>query len=309
MFSEGRVIFEGPTVFVNNTSMGLGGAINSLIDLIFLDTAEFRDNSGREGGAIRAIESLKFSKSPSIFTNNHATDGSGGAIFWADYIDPLGPGPALHLINFVFEGNSATLRGGAVAASACDALFLVNTTMTSNSAVFGGALSSLNCPVGWFDSTASDNLASGRGGALELILAPMSPPLTAPWLYALFSTSYTSSITQNVQFSGNQAGGGGGAIFADSSNILINTCDFFNSSALSGGSVYIGSFLQIEMNNCTIDGSVSTSSGGGIYLGVESTLTATDCQISNTHSGASGMAVRLYYTEAALDSEIAVSLL
>ena len=83
---------------------------------------------------------------------------------------------------------------------------------------------------------------------------------------------------ENVDFTGNEAVGYGGAIsamanpgvkpyYADCNSIIATRCTFRENKAANGGAVGAGFYDTFRLDGCTFDGNEATSSGGALYLG------------------------------------------
>lgn len=308
---KGDLNVDDDVFFTNNTADVNGGAV--YISLVAGGEANFAsdvifsgNDCGRLGGALYLdSEKVNFAVGAS-FTDNFAGD-SGGAVYVAIIPNEASPGPSLVLANVQLIQNSAAERGGGICVGSCNSMFLANITASGNTATDGGFLSVLFCSVGWFDSTVTENKATGRGGGFTMLLAPPSPPPNAVWLsevYAAYAnlpasvvvpkptSIITSSMIMNVNFFGNTAGTAGGSVFLDSSNLLVQETQMSAGSALSGGAIYLGSFLSAEITDCIMENNVATSSGGSLFAGTGAVLNMTDSSITNsTSTGGAGGAL------------------
>lgn len=310
--------FESHVSFVNNSGYHAGAIfIGALSPVTFEDSTEFLNNSAvKDGGAVWVHNPLTFVNS--TFIGNKAGR-NGGAVYINIVANIANPRDAFEFMNVIFTNNAAGEQGGAICANGCDSMYITEANMVNNSATDGGAISSLNCALGWFNSTATNNVASGRGGALLLLLAPPTSPDNAPWLpqdtsssFSYYQATYTSSVVvsrattahsstsgvivassvlSNIQFQSNTAGSGGGSILVDLCNVVIDTCTFMDgTSGFSAGGVYLGSFLEAQMTNCIFDTSTAAFSGGCIYVGSGTVLDIANTTITNSTSlaGAGG---------------------
>ncbi|MEO8391953.1 MAG: right-handed parallel beta-helix repeat-containing protein, partial [Chloroflexota bacterium] len=90
------------------------------------------------------------------FTSNTAT-ANGGAAIWVN-------NGTTTVTNSTFSGNTATSgTGGAINVPSGGTLFMINSTMTGNSAIDGGAIAASG-PITLINSTISGNSATSTGG-------------------------------------------------------------------------------------------------------------------------------------------------
>lgn len=116
--------------FIGNTAVHEAGAINSLYDgeVSIVDSSFIGNRAATLGGAI-VSHGGRIGLRNSIFRNNAAQAGNGGAIFAYD------PAPVA-IAGSTFSGNRASSRGGAI--SAGGATTIGNSTFWRNTAVLGG---------------------------------------------------------------------------------------------------------------------------------------------------------------------------
>jgi predicted outer membrane repeat protein len=88
----------------------------------------------------------------------------------------------------------------------------------------------------------------------------------------------------------------GGAIYAINTFLNITNCAFYDSIAGYGGAIYL-SQSEVELDDCVIDGGLSTYSSSAI-LALSSSITLNNCQVSNNLGESGGPAV--YVTDSNL---------
>lgn len=151
------------STFSNNTSTAGAGAIYSSGEL-FVETSIFTNNQGTGGGAIYSSSYLSIQRS--TLSNNQA--GSGGAV--------NASGAGLFIYESQFTGNHATALGGGVYSGVhYNAVNVISSTFSGNTAAAGGAIYNLNqAPQSmWIEnSTIFNNSNTGvfnEGGSLKVI--------------------------------------------------------------------------------------------------------------------------------------------
>jgi hypothetical protein len=176
----------------------------------------------------------------------------------------------------------------------------------------GGAIVAINSTVTISDSTLTDNLASGDGGAVAAYA--IGPPMS-------------SLEIVNSDVSGNVAYGGGGALEVSNSGLTVTGSDVtgnqtlgkdfkYNANSGAGGGILGGIVTGAEITGSTIADNDATDAqntstpsplnapGGGIYLRTNGT---SEFQISDTTiSGNDGIGkaggIYLYGEDATVDS-------
>ena len=215
----GSILASGGSVVISNSifkdNVGTtGGAIETEKDgannepSLTVVSSTFDNNEGSEGGAINAKAGV-FNVDSSVFNNNKATAGSGGAIASATDIDiQLG----------VFTGNEASADGGAILMTgAGKKATLAGTEFRTNSASNGGALSVKDSEADLKRISVDSNTATADGGAI------------------LVDQSDVTVTSSNIR--GNSGVNGGGI---KTKNMAGKTLDsssntFMNNAASAGG--------------------------------------------------------------------------
>jgi len=163
----------------------------------------------------------------------------------------------LNVTNSVFSGNRAASgwgHGGAIFNNA-GAVTLINTTVSSNGAMFGGGIYNYKGTLNVTNSTISDNDSGGGGGILNIEgTATLTNCTFSGNLQGAFGNSYltaTATLT-NCTFSGNPHGGiitdrGGTTTLANT--IVANTDEYSNCSTRDQ-STLIGSNGLADDESC-----------------------------------------------------------
>ncbi|KAG2450703.1 hypothetical protein HYH02_004541 [Chlamydomonas schloesseri] len=283
-YSGGAVAFRLCNVtmyqetFINNFASGEGGAVEALnalqtpLTVTQLNEVNMRNNSARQlGGAIAVV------------------------------------GTGLTVMHSNFEGNSASISGGAI--STMDAspnalkvlqrktvpfytpeeeyflrVYMANSTFTRNTAEQGGgAVYTDTCALVMEDMRFDGNVAgdgfpnddwSDSGGAMVVV------------------TAWSNVLIANSNFTNNRAfGGPAGALFLAGSTAIIQGCAFRNSFAsTSGGAIAAADRLRNDSNadstpnlvlkDCVFTDNVAKRQNGGALLtqGMNATTFATSFQ-------------------------------
>ncbi len=155
---EGYSIYN--STFINNSSGQYGGAIHlgqNSNTFFNSHNLTFIGNSSMRGGAISNLSNRTFAIDYSLFKNNSATDGSGGAIYNKGFFE---------IDRTEFNGNSAK-NGGAIFAAASTETYIDNSVFKNNTASSnGGAIyaedSSLSMWANSADVLFDNNIANGE---------------------------------------------------------------------------------------------------------------------------------------------------
>jgi parallel beta-helix repeat protein len=206
------------SMFAGNSATAItgegGGGIANFGTMVVTDSTLADNKAGSLGGGIENLGTLTVITS--TLAGNSST-GFGGAIY------NLG---AFGLIKSTLSGNSAGQAGGGIETqSPSDFTWeVVNSTISDNSATFGGGIA-LAAGTGVVTGTTfSDNSASGNGGGLNVILGS------------------TLALT-NCTVAGNSAAGGAGGGIATAGTFTLTNCTVAGNSAFADGggiSTYLG---------------------------------------------------------------------
>ncbi|WP_171776175.1 Cna B-type domain-containing protein [Methanobrevibacter ruminantium] len=234
-----------------------GGAIWSCDAEMILSNTTFVNNQAPYGGALRGA----FDIYDSLFDNNTATDGNGGAIdvtteeFLYDTL-------ILEFRNSTFVNNDAKgsrgddrAQGGAIHIYHLQEVNMYDCFCENNTADRGGAVDFYELGKTWVDNcTFVNNNASSEGGGLAI--------------FCNSSTFKDSNVSNNI------AGTDGGAIWVIGHNSLFNNVTSENNTASRGGSSYIeGENTTIynstfNNNNALYNESLGSQSGIGGALDI-----------------------------------------
>ena len=253
--SSQDVTIAGSVQFINNSAVDQGGAIGSNNIVTIADNAEvvFQGNYAEQfGGAVFSRQHVTIAGSAQ-FINNSADQG--GAI------DSDGNLTIANSAQVVFQGNRATLIGGAIATISYLHVTLAGSVQfINNSASVGGAIGSVGDVI--IDSNAQvvfqDNHADLGGGAImiefDLILAGsvqfVSNTAQVGGAIYMFPGHMTVSSNAEVAFKDNHASHHGGAIYSTAA-ILV-------SSKMEGSSCIMSFGI-----NSTVDFVLNTAEHGG----------------------------------------------
>lgn len=326
LYNVANANIDGDSLFQSNAATSYGGAICAVAgatgtvaltvsETDFISNRTTNNSTGVGGGiyiqgTASATSFATLSLSGTYFSGN--TSKNGGAINATTLTNPLNQNiNALTIEESLFEGNTATLNGGAVSLTNVSATFdKANFTGNSSESVGGAvAITGNSSSLTVIGSQFSDNVTSVRGGAIDAmnIFGSVSE---APALNVIGS-SFVNNISSQVggaisisrvtkevvigsetNFNSNRAINKGGAIFVNGidatneiyyvSTISIGVTTFIdNITRDSGGAIYIAADNS-AFANVTIDGgnftrNYASISGGAVYF------LATQIEVSNSH--------------------------
>ena len=233
--------------FTNNTAVNKGGAIcDGAKTPVTISGGKFEGNSSKTGGAIYMDTIMANSpanitiKDATLFNNNVATGGDGGAFVIADSTSAGTNAVSLTMNGITFEGNKSYNMGGALATDTTSSSLVINATnciFKENQAGYnstgtpgGGAVEIQNGngfangdptshKIVFTGCTFTSNSAPGVGGAVDIrscsyvkfdSLTAMGNVCTNKWNGAvLYLTSEGSRLylTGTITASDNTAGG------------------------------------------------------------------------------------------------------
>ena len=292
--SLGRINVTG-----GNANIG-GGIRASGTGNVIVFGGEYSDNvaTGDGGGAIYSDEGNLFVSGGTIFDGNIAngTSGSGGAIF--------NVGGTAIANDVVFTANVANRAGGAIEITGGD-LFLTDTTFGGSTVAEGniagpdgsaapGNGGALHVTAGdtvvVTDSLISNNFAAREGGGL--------------WNQA-GTTMFVngSTIFENNIAAGDGADDGGGAIFNNGGNVVVNGATFNDNTAIgtsgSGGAIFSTDGRIIVQSDSEFSGNLSARAGGAVeiidgqFFDTNSAYTANDTGANQTANPGNGGAIHI----------------
>lgn len=264
--------------FLGNNKKGF--TVNKNTHLTVNEFSSFENfNSNGNGGAFENNGTLTVNNTN--FSNNVAAKGS--AIFNKG---------TLNINNGKFTNNGSTSNttfGGAIRSEA-GTLNISNSTFTDNvSKTYGGAIATSNTIINITDSSFYNNKTDGRGGVLSS--NAYTTIRNSEFKYNS-SKSYGGALNinndvyiNNSIFEGNYTEDSstrvnGGAIRAESGNVLINNSTFKGNSASWGGAISSENTVTLSIINSIFDGNTSgissnpsaLSSGGAITNGNRLTI-------------------------------------
>lgn len=235
------------TQFISNTSSMNGGALAIAYGgTLTMTLSTFDGNSASSGGAVANYGTLAISQG--MFKRNHAQS-NGGAV--ANIY-----GGKASIERSTYSDNTATVYGGAVANNGT--LSVMQTTLTSNTALTGGAISN-DGMITLNQATFASNQASQRGGG--------------------FSNIYggTSTISAS-RFEQNKGGFYGGGI-SNSGSLIVSNTNIITNTALNGAGITNDG--SITMTQILIHENRATGNGGGFASLYTSHATFTNATITN----------------------------
>ena len=313
---DARINITGTVSFTNNEA-DLGGAVylaatrrgQAALNITGGNEAAFSNNTASSGGAIYAEQYSRMTFTPAvIFTANTANDGNGGAIWVyeasqlpegsisfdkntaaptnASKSSPKGCGGAIYIggssassttftsaRNYTFSGNEAASYGGAVCTYSSDIIFDgYKATEQNKSTLGGGFAASLHSKITLSNSSEiSGQTSEGTGGAL----------------YSLGGLDITDSILR-----ANSATQGGGAIYADGSQVNVTNSYFVSNTTErgNGGAVMLQNYCTSIITGSTFrENKSSYLNGGAIYA--QGNMSINLCYLQDNQSHSSGGAI------------------
>ena len=299
------------------------GHVNITKTIYVLDGASLRitgaSKAVADGGG--KVQVLLVSNGHLYLNNLEIVNGSssdGGAIF-------VDSGSDLFVEGVSFTYNTAQNMGGAIYIES-SIVTLVSTAFDGNSAVYGGAMLVLNSTVtGSGNISFKNNNATNNGGAIFIARSSyvgwnMQPEFTwipyhSETLQYSWATYYTSTFGSievkwietynsgdNV-FKNNSAGGLGGAIYVEDSEISWSGSMLLNNNrAQYGGAIYLKNDVIVEAkgsttfysNNALYDGgAIGAANDAGTYSGHSSLIVNGSTKFTGNTCGGNGGAIDL----------------
>ena len=276
MRTNNTLTFTGNTFQSNSANIESGGAL-------FVETHNFLNLKGNtfqnhsaniSGGVLHASTNNTLTLTGNIFQYSSAL--IGGALTISTY-------NILTLLKNTFQNHSAIESGGVLHVHTNNTLTLTGNTFQNNSALAGGALTIDTYNIlTLLENTFQNNFADDGGG----IVARRNNILTIT--QCMFQSNsansvggalaadymYTTLVLKNNTFQNNLAIAGG-ALFVESSNILVTENTFQHNSANSGGVLYIVNKGTITIIKNTFQDNYADLSGGCL-VSFNNTLTLTE---------------------------------
>jgi hypothetical protein len=245
-----------------------GGGIRNDRSTLTVSNCVVTGNSALFGGG---IANLGAGSSNAVLTilNCTLTDNSAGDEGGAIYNEGVNLATAVVVIvDSTLATNSAFNRGGAVSSTTDGALFVtpagivalqvVNCAVSSNSADFGGGISSVallggSAKAEIADSTVSHNTATSNGGGMSV--------------GASLGGIATNTVT-GTAFRENSAANGGGLLHSGNSLLVLANSTMISNSVLgSGGGIMHSGNATLLLSNSTVTANSAASDGGGVFIG------------------------------------------
>ena len=288
----------GLASFSQNKAGSEGGAIFARSD-VTLDNVGFEKNAaGTSGGAVYEMESgAKITVTGGSFKQNHADNGSGGAVYCAEIaVDGTSftgnyatvDGGALYLHdststvkNATFTENHTTNFGGAInTTGAGSVLDVTNSRFDGNEGYHGGAIRNTNGTLNVHDSYFTANSAA-RGLAI----------------HSNVNGSVTLTYVYDSQFVENDArgiSGSRGTVLANHGELYVYNSEFTRNKADESGAGVLGQNAEkVYIEGSTFTGNTVNRQGGAIYQ-ADGELTVKDSTFTGNKSGNQGGAVNVY---------------
>jgi len=140
--------------------------------------------------------------------------------------------------------------------------------LTDGAAGSGGAIAGgFDTTIRIYDSTLSDNAATGNGGAISV------------------NDAGGGLIIVNSALLNNSAGGDGGAIYSYTTTTITNTTIDGNVAGDDGGAILIGNNRSLTVNNGTISNNAASDKGGGLYIGSGESATLNNTVLAYNTAG------------------------
>ena len=234
----------------NNAGRGGGvlyaastGATLSVVDSVF------ERNSGRLGGAM-AVGGGPVHIVRSTFLDNEASESDGSPALGGAIATAASPSP-VEIADSLFKRNRSAKFGGAFATGAPGSLSVNNSSFEENEAAQGGGaiFIAITSPIEVVGSTFTNNHTGDVGGAI-FVEAPFAFRVEGSLFEgngaekdggAVFLSGEVGTdeaIIRDSSFTGNQAGGVGGALgLGDDAKVLTEHVTMTNNHAQSGGGV------------------------------------------------------------------------
>ena len=278
--SRGNFVNLRRSTFVDNRAGGAGGALSVRAVITKVTRCNFTSNSASlQGGAIFVTVYLnnRVTISRNIFTNNSAAYGGGFHIV----ASPSIPSTTLFSSDNVFEGNTASISGGAIYSNIMSGMFSVrNSNFHKNSAgdKSGGSVYSTgrNLTLLLEENTFDSNFASSCGV-----------------LYADHrSVTFMSNSFTNNKATG-EVNGGGVACIRNAVVSIENSTFTYNRASVHAGVLNIDR-SSVTISDSTFLGNFAASHGGVIYTLLDSTeYTISHTAFSYNSAGRTGGVVFL----------------
>lgn len=251
------------SILTNTAHLDGGGLYNATGGQVTITDGYFDDNSADRDGGSMANYGISLSINGTIVRDSDAQRFGGGLyndqeegtvnVSDSSFINNLavaGGGiynQELGVINLDLSNvlqNIATSDGGGIFNTANATIDVKRTTVDGNRALNGaGIYNDDGAQLNLFDSTVSNNVASGDGGGL-------------------YNNSIIQASVINATISGNGAANNGGGIFnSEEGNVEVTNATIYNNSSLTGGGIFnqVDGFVTVA--NTIVAGNSTTAPG------------------------------------------------
>jgi fibronectin-binding autotransporter adhesin len=239
------------------SAVGSGGGICLQGSDATINDSLIEDNTASGGGGVSCLDTVLVVDT-SVFLENVATAGSGGGI-----------------------SSRVDMRGN---------MRVVNSTLSGNTAVYGGALYCYGSSL-ISNSTVTDNVATNGGGCYNSYVMQWTSVMTV--VDSVFRHNHADNggaiysqddlVITGSNLAGNAASQLGGGVYAEADTKLLNSTLARNTAA-EGGAIYENGPTAIV--DSTIALNAATGSGGGIYG--KWTITATNSTVVHNTANQGG---------------------
>ena len=235
--------------FTGNTAVNSGGAIFVSGDNGQIEGCNFTSNEAGTGGAVEYLGCNHQKITDSYFSNNKAKSGSGGAVHAAtSTLDDV------TIDNCVFEENDAKTDGGAIYLISNGPIDITNSKFYNNTAKSEAGAIYVDTSNLTIENDEFINNSANSGGAVSID----------------FSNADSENINitiANSQFIENTATFGGGAVYTESPDLTIDTCQFEkNDGGYYGGAIDAGSvFSKVNVTKSNFIDNEADYYGGAVY--------------------------------------------
>lgn len=277
MMNTGKLTIRNGSSFTNNHASS-GGVLYNGSGSKALDISQttFANNRSTDSGGVIYNASGAMTIKNSLFENNVATAGYGGAIYTLDKTDIE---QTTFSASKAFEGGAVYVARNTAELTVADSSFVGNYTVLNAQGVsnYGGAINSIG-KINITGTSFENNYATGAG-AIKL------------------NTSSDENIITNSTFTGNYAVyQNGGAIVQNNGALRIDGTQFINNNVQrgNGGAIYTSDDLIIA-GGSTFSGNSAYTGGGAVSASGGAGLTISDTVFSNNETDTgNGGAIQTY---------------
>ena len=237
---------------------------------IYSGTGTLADDGTKQGGGI-FVSAGVVHLYESVIRGNTADFGAGIAVL----------GGSLFTSNCLIQNNTATSQGGGIYAEYGTEIHLEQSTVTNNSAAWGGGVMAQESAV-VDQCIIADNTAEKVGGiyvraGLSLLNSQIlrnTDTLSEEWAGGVGVFLDLTMLNCTVSHNTSQSGTGGIAVHAGAS--IFDSIITHNTGDLSGGVRGIWMYNQVSLRNCYIAENIGTDGGGVGHAASVSNCTIVD---------------------------------